>query len=124
MGRSFQAVCNTCHHHFRANEGGGIHFELLRCSVCGQAKSVPLQAIWDSYLAYLKGVKPLLPEMNGADWRTYPGEPISKEEYHRVVETEAGMCSCGGQFSFKAPPRCPACRSDAIERGKTTIFYD
>src|SRR2546421_10982381 len=50
--------------------------------------TAPPPAIWDPYLAYLKGVKPLLPEMNGADWRMYPGEPISEEEYHRVVETE------------------------------------
>ncbi|HEV3260463.1 MAG TPA: hypothetical protein VG013_26650, partial [Gemmataceae bacterium] len=65
------------------------------------------EAIWDTYLAMLKGLKSLMPKPNGADWRTYPGEPITEDEYRRRVEAKAGACPCGGQFTFDAPLRCP-----------------
>ena len=124
MGQVMEAVCKACQHRFRTVEGGGFHFELLRCRVCGESKAVPFKAVWDSYLAYLKGRKPLMPEPNGADWRKYPGKPISEADYHRAVETEAGTCSCGGKFSLNAPLRCPACRSADVESGKPTVLFD
>src|SRR5262245_66179614 len=76
MGRAFQAVCGSCGHTFRASEGGGFNFEALRCDQCGTDTAVEYEAIWDTYLAMLKGNKSTLPEPNGADGQTYPGEPI------------------------------------------------
>jgi hypothetical protein len=86
---------------------------------------VEYEAIWDTYLAMLKGVKPLMPEPNGADWRTYPGKPITMDEYRRRVEAKAGACPCGGRFTFDAPLRCPACGSASVaDDGTRTIMFD
>jgi hypothetical protein len=101
-------VCRSCAHTFPASEGGGFDFESLRCDRCGAGTAVEYQAIWDTYLAMLKGIKPLMPEPNGADWRTYPGEPIT-----------------GGRFKFDAPLRCPACGSvSVVDDGTETIMFD
>lgn len=125
MGRAFQAVCNSCQHTFPASEGGGFSFESLRCDQCGTETSVNYEDIWDTYLAMLKGVKPLMPELNGADWRTYPGEPITKAEYRRRVEVKAGACPCGGRFTFDAPLRCPVSRSESVtDDGTRTVMFD
>ena len=83
------------------------------------------EKIWDTYLAMLKGLQTMMTEPNGADWRTYPGEPITEDEYRRRVEAKAGACSCGGQFSFDAPLRCPSCRSDSVSDDRTrNIRFD
>jgi hypothetical protein len=125
MGRAFQAVCGSCGHVFVTSEGGGFSFESLRCDRCGADTAVEYEAIWDTYLAMLKGLKPLMPEPNGADWRTYPGEPITQEEYRRRVEAHAGACPCGGRFTFDAPLRCPACRSaEVADDGTGDIRFD
>src|SRR5262245_16816323 len=125
MGRVFQAVCGSCGHTFRASEGGGFNFEALRCDKCGTPTAVEYEAIWDTYLAMLKGNKSILPEPNGADGQTYPGEPITKDEYRRRVEAAAGACSCGGRFTLDAPLRCPACRSEAVtDDGTDMIMFD
>lgn len=125
MGRAFRAVCESCGYTFPASEGGGFSFESLRCDQCGVQTAVEYEAIWDTYLAMLKGIKPLMPEPNGADWRTYPGEPITEEEYRCRVEAKAGECPCGGRFSFEAPLRCPACKSVSVaDDGTHTIMFD
>jgi len=81
--------------------------------------------IWDTYLAMLKGLRPLMPEPNGADWRTYLGEPITEDEYRRRVEAKAGACPCGGRFTFDAPLRCPACHSESVtDDGTRRIMFD
>jgi hypothetical protein len=125
MARSFQAVCKSCQHIFPAEEGGCISFELLRCRKCGRAKEVLYEDIWDTYLALLKGMQPELPELNGADWRTFSGEPITNREYRRRVVAKAGVCSCGGRFSFNAPLRCPSCGSDSVaDDGSCSLLID
>lgn len=125
MGQAFQAVCGSCGHTFSASEGGGFNFEALRCDQCGTDTEIEYEAIWDTYLARLKGLKPLMTEPNGADWRTYPGEPITEDEYRLRVEVAAGACPCGGRFTLDAPLRCPACRSELVTNdGTLTIKFD
>ena len=85
---------------------------------------VEYEVIPDTYLAFLKGLQTSMPELNGADWRTFDGPPITEEEYQRVVEQKAGTCTCGGRFAFDMPVRCPACRSDAATDLGTFIRYD
>ncbi len=124
MGQMFEATCQSCRKEFVASEGGGFAFESLRCAACGEATAVSFERIGTPYLAYLKGLNCVLPEPNGADGQSYPGEPIGEAEYHRAVEAIAGACECGGRFTFDAPLRCPTCRSDQIERGRTTMHFD
>jgi len=125
MGRAFQAVCQSCQHTFPASEGGGFRFEALRCDRCGTDTAVEYEAVWDTYLAMLKGLQTSMPEPNGADWRTYPGEPITEDEYRRRVEAHAGACPCGGRFTLDAPLRCPACRSESVaDDGTSAIMFD
>lgn len=135
MGRAFQAVCGSCHQTFPASEGGGFSFESLRCDRCGNDIAVEHQDIWNTYLAMLKGLQPVMPEPDGADdldifgmqplWRTYPGEPITVDEYRHRVEAQAGTCPCGGRFTFDAPLRCPVCHSESVaDDGTNTIMFD
>jgi DNA-directed RNA polymerase subunit N (RpoN/RPB10) len=125
MGRAFQAVCKSCQHTFPAEEGGGFSFDLVRCDRCGRAAAVQHEDVWDSFLAMLKGLQTMLPEPDGADWRTYPGEPITKDEYHRRVAAKAGACPCGGRFAHDAPLRCPSCGSESVaDGGSRRILYD
>ena len=125
MGRAYQAVCGSCEHTFRVSEGGGFSFDALRCDQCGEETTVSHKDVWESYLAMLKGGNFSMPEPDGADGRTYPGEPITDEEYRRRVEAKAGTCSCGGQFRFDAPLRCPVCRSTSVaDDGTYGIMFD
>lgn len=125
MGRAFRATCESCLHSFPVSEGGGINFELLRCNTCGREEEVMYKDIWDTYLALLNGMQTIMPEMNGADGSTFPGEPITKREYRRRVVAKAGACSCGGRFTFNAPVRCPSCGSLAVaDDGTLSVNFD
>ncbi len=124
MGRVFEAECVACHNTFRADEGGGALFQGVGCDLCGKREGVMYEDIWDTYLAMLKGLHTGMPELNGADWRTYAGDPITKEEYRRRVEHRAGMCACGGKFLIDAPIRCPECGSDSVTDQGTIMLYD
>lgn len=67
-------------------------------------------------------------EMDRRIQAEYPGEPLSREEYHAAVEATLEPCTCGGNFRYDAPPRCPTCRStreqwDADPSGGT-VHYD
>jgi hypothetical protein len=44
--------------------------------------------------------------------------------YHQGIETIAGHCSCKGNFTLDAPPRCPNCRSARLSEGGPVMFYD
>lgn len=41
----------------------------------------------------------------------YPGEPLSRDEYHAAAEATLDPCPCGGRFRYDAPARCPTCGS-------------
>lgn len=43
MGQSFDARCTECETEFEVSEGGGFHFALLHCKLCGAPRSVPLE---------------------------------------------------------------------------------
>ncbi len=128
MGCTFEAECRDCGHQFRGHDGGGFFFHRLRCGTCGDDKGLSFEEIGEPHLRYLKGLKVpycLASEEHDRDVReNYPGEPISEEEYHRQVEAIAGACHCGGHFRFKAPLRCPNCRSANVRKGKTLFCYD
>ena len=128
MGHSFKATCNDCQLQFKGSEGGGFFFHLLRCDRCGQYRSIDFDEIGEPHLQYLKGVGgPYCIDRSETDKtarESYPGEPITEEQYHQAVERIAGKCECEGQFRFDAPIRCPRCRSIRIEYGALDYMYD
>lgn len=115
MGSRFSAICNACGTHFAVNDGGGFFFHLLHCDACGTERAIGFDEIGEPHLRYLKGLKvPYCMASAEHDRRvreTFPGEPMTEEEYHAAVEELCGTCDCGGHFRFDAPARCPRCHS-------------
>lgn len=128
MGHRSSAKCRKCKHEFEADVGGGFTFHLLRCETCGRTKSMRFHDLGEIHLRYLKGLpgpySVATAESDSRIKREYPGEPISEAEYEEAVEKMAGICSCGGQFKFDAPVRCPKCRSKSIKMNGPTVMYD
>jgi hypothetical protein len=132
MGSMTSYICRTCGTHFMANEGGGFFFDLLRCDTCGKTRSVSHQDLGDIHLGFVKGLPgPYAVARAGMDREiraTYPGRPLTRDEYHAAAEATLDACACGGRFSYHAPARCPHCRStrelwDEDPRG-AHVFYD
>ena len=115
MGTLYSAICNDCGAKFQVSEGGGFIFHLLRCDKCGSCKSINFESLGDIHKKYIKGLavpySTATAEKDNYIKKNYPGEPIGQQEYHREVEKIAGICKCGGQYKFNAPPRCPNCKS-------------
>ena len=128
MGGTYQATCNACKHEFSVDEGGGFVFHLLRCDKCGKTKEIDFASLGEAHLRYIKGLPgPYCVVTRDSDkdiQDNYPGEPLSEEEYHAIVENVAGNCKCRGAFKFDAPPRCPKCKSDEIRETGPSICYD
>jgi len=128
MGESHEARCLECGCQFIASEGGGFFFHLLHCEQCGEERSIGFDELGELHLRYLKSLPNrhcVVSREHDAYVRVHvPVEPISSEEYRGRVEALAGSCSCGGSFTFAAPPRCPECRSTRFDEGPTSICYD
>jgi predicted Zn-ribbon and HTH transcriptional regulator len=128
MGRRLKAICNECGYSFETNEGGGFRFHLLRCDQCGQTKSIGFKEIGETHLRYLKGLsRPysiVTSEHDKHVRETYPGKPLSENEYQQAVEALIGQCFCNGRFRLKAPMRCPQCKSTDVRKDKVTLLYD
>jgi hypothetical protein len=129
VGSEFGAKCRKCGKEFRVRDGGGFVFHLLHCDRCGREKGVGFDELGELHFRYLKGlVAPYCVASAGRDkdiQENYPGKPISERWYHNRVEKFAGRCRCGGQYKFRAPARCPKCRSkDYDTSGRETICYD
>jgi hypothetical protein len=128
LGQGFEARCRKCRQKFGVSVGGGFTFHLLRCDQCGATKSISFRDIGEPHLRYIKGLAgPYCVATAESDARIqqeYPGEPLSEGEYYLAVEKMAGRCSCGGQFRFDAPVRCPKCHSTSVKMDGPTIMYD
>jgi hypothetical protein len=89
--------CNSCGCVFRLSTGGTMLAYELRCTVCGKAILVMRKR------------------------RSSPGD-----DEIAYAEKTARKCSCGGEFKYDAPARCPKCRSidiGTIENGNV-LFSD
>lgn len=130
MGQRRQATCAHCNYGlFWVSDGGGFSFHLLHCDTCGKEKSISFDQIGEVHLRYLKGLSgPYCIPSSAYDKRvreTYQGEPLTEEEYHKVVEFLPKKCRCGGHFTFSSPPRCPKCHSsDLIITDDMDCNYD
>lgn len=115
MGTEYGAICNNCGKKFTIRDGGGFFFHLLHCDKCGKDKSISFKEIGEPHLKYIKGLEgPYCMVSRDSDkyiQENYPGKPLSKEEYHSIIEDILGKCMCGGALKFNAPPRCPKCKS-------------
>lgn len=115
-----------------AKGGGGFFFDLLHCDTCGSTRSVGHEELGDIHLRFVKGLPgPYAVSRMAMDrriQREYPGEPLTRDEYHAAAEATVDACGCGGRFRYDAPARCPGCRStsDQWERDPKAphIFYD
>jgi hypothetical protein len=115
MGSASGHICRACGTRFTLRSGGGFYFDLLHCNTCGEAKSVGHQELGDVHLGFVKGLPGPYAvarmEMDRRIQREYPGEPLTRAEYHAAAEATLDSCTCGGFFRYDAPARCPTCRS-------------
>ena len=118
MGTLYLAICNDCGEKFEVSEGGGFSFHLLKCSKCGAGKSIGFDSLGEIHKKYIKGLSvPYSMATAKKDYdiqKNYRGTPITEQEYHQEIEKIAGNCKCGGKYQFKAPSRCPNCKSANI----------
>ena len=115
MGSASGQICRACGTRFTVQSGGGFFFDLLHCDTCGRTQNVGHQDLGDIHLRFVKGLPgPYAVSRGAMDRRIqqeYPGEPLTRAEYHTAVEATFEPCPCGGRFRYDAPPRCPSCRS-------------
>jgi hypothetical protein len=128
MGISYLAKCLTYGNNFTIYNGSSFLCHILYCDRCGKPKVVHFNEISDLHSRYVKGLdrpySSLTATYDSYIQETLEVEPISKEQYHALVEKSVGRCSCGGTYSFNANPRCPKCHSADIEIGKVLSYYD
>jgi hypothetical protein len=128
MGHTNKATCIDCGNSFEVHHGGGFSFHLLRCDQCGISQTIGFKELGELHLRYLKGLSgPYCLASSEHDEyvrKHVPVEPIGEAEYDLEVERIVGGCKCGGTFTFKAPPRCPQCRSSQIEESRPHLYYD
>jgi hypothetical protein len=90
-------------------------FDLLHCDTCGRPRSVGHEDLGDIHLGFVKGLtRPYAVARAAMDRRIqaeYPGETLTRDEYHAAAERTLEACSCGGAFRYDASARCPGCRS-------------
>lgn len=135
MGRTFGAICNQCNREFTINEGGGFHFELLRCDRCGRSINVPHPVPeWSrGYQAGSGAISGWVASI-AAFWKRLwqrPGSasPAVRSPRSARADQEANtpqQCDCGGHFIHGAPPRCPFCGSADYRNNPDfgVIMYD
>jgi len=128
MGHRVEAKCLDCGAIFSVDHGGGFFFHLVRCDKCGKTKSIGFDELGELHLRYLKGLPGaycVATSERDEDVRKHaPLEPISENEYQSAIRAIAGKCSCGGNYTLDAPPRCPKCRSTRLKEGEITVMYD
>jgi hypothetical protein len=132
MGTATGHICQACGTRFGVRDGGGFFFDLLHCDRCGRTQSVGHEELGDIHLRFVKGLPgPYTVGRTAMDrriQREYPGEPLSRDEYHAAAEATFDPCPCGGRFRYGAPPRCPTCgsTSEMWERdpGASLVHYD
>jgi hypothetical protein len=132
MGTATGHICQACGTRFGVRDGGGFFFDLLHCDRCGRTQSVGHEELGDIHLRFVKGLPgPYTVGRTAMDrriQREYPGEPLSRDEYHAAAEATFDPCPCGGRFRYGAPPRCPTCRSTSVmwerDPGASLVHYD
>ena len=118
MGSLTGSICRACGAHF--NVSGGRRASSSTCSTaisCGRTASISHQDLGDIHLRFVKGLPvPYAVSRSAFDREiqaNYPGEPLTRDEYHAAAEATLDPCPCGGRFRYDAPARCPECRSTA-----------
>lgn len=132
MGTATGHICQACGTRFGVRDGGGFFFDLLHCDRCGRTQSVGHEELGDIHLRFVKGLPgPYTVGRTAMDrriQREYPGEPLSRDEYHAAAEATFDPCPCGGHFRYGAPPRCPTCGSTSemweVDPAASMVHYD
>lgn len=128
MGHTFAGKCKQCGEQSTFSVGGGFFFHQLNCDRCHKTKTISFDKMGDLHARYVKGLPGpwTIATMEQDKWiqEHAPIEPLSEEEYYRAIGELVGKCKCGGQFTMKAPPRCPKCKSADIEHLWDEIYYD
>jgi hypothetical protein len=115
MGSASGFICRDCGTRFMARSGGGFYFDLLHCATCGKERRVPHQELGEIHLRFVKGLPgPYAVSRTAMDRRIQrenEHSPLTRAEYHAAAESTLEPCACGGRFRYRAPSRCPGCRS-------------
>ncbi len=132
MGSATAHICKACGTKFGVRDGGGFFFDMLHCDTCGKAQGVGHRDLGEIHLRFVKGLDHPYAvarmEMDRRIQQDYPGEPLSRDEYHAAAEATLDACLCGGRFIYDAPARCPNCRSTSEmwkrDRSFQTAYID
>jgi hypothetical protein len=83
-------ICRTCRARFQVSGGGGFYFDELHCDTCGRDERVGHKGLGDIHLGVRKGLPGPYAgarlEMDRRIQREYPGEPLTRDEYHAAAE--------------------------------------
>jgi len=108
MGKLYQYQCNSCKHEFEFTQGPIMAGHVAHCEDCGQEK--------------LLAPDELPVELSGYHSFDYKWESELTEKEPKLTTAATGLCSCGGNYSLQARPRCPKCRSDDINQDNSRII--
>jgi len=131
MGSEYGARCRKCGKKFRVQDGGGFTFFQVRCDQCGHGRFIDFKDLGELHCRYIKGLggpySIATAEHDKRVQEDHAGEPLTEDEYHKLIEGLAGRHRCGGHFRFDAPVRCIRCGSTEIEEdeeSRYTCCYD
>ena len=121
MAQEHSATCGACGHGFIFLKGGLMSSIQTVCDTCGLIDGVPRYAPCAEPMSAEQIVAMLEPEAR-ASWPPR-GRTFSQQERAEVDRLTTG-CGCGGvrlrDGDSRLKYRCPVCRSDRLERVRTT----
>ena len=125
MGYGFEARCLDCDTKFMVREGTGMFAYILRCEKCGEETGFAFrdhEALFRKYADLLPGPYCVA----NFDNKEYDPETQAViNDFRQIVESIAGKCKCGGNYTFFALHRCPKCYSTRFEDTQTiSVNFD
>ncbi len=101
MAGEYHVICNHCEGRSVVRVGWGTTFHILHCLRCGSEKFIRL---WQT-----------------SSLKRYDDDFYEETDPLYLEEEEFGDCTCGGEYSLNAPPRCPYCKSTDLKEDPIAV---